>query len=122
MVHRSYPEYWGGWSTSTSPRSSPRVRLLVETGIDDPIFPAEIARQTVAQLQTVYAALGARDGLYHDVFAGGHQWHGEMAYPFLDRFLRQGQPARTGSECRPKLQAADVVGARRAAEDPPHRP
>jgi hypothetical protein len=70
--------------------------LLVETGIDDPIFPADVARQTVAQLRTVYAALGAEDCLYHDVFSGGHQWHGEMAYPFLDRFLRQEQPAPAG--------------------------
>ncbi len=70
--------------------------MLVESGIDDPIFPADVARQTVAQLRVVYAALGADEHLYHDVFAGGHQWHGEVAYPFLDRFLhaaRRGAPA-----------------------------
>ncbi len=69
--------------------------MLVESGIDDPIFPVEVARQTVAQLRAVYAALGAEDNLCHDVFAGGHQWHGEVAYPFLDRFLGQEQPALT---------------------------
>ncbi len=67
--------------------------MLVESGVDDPIFPAEVARKTVARLRAVYAALGAEDRLYHDVFAGGHQWHGEMAYPFLDHFLREAQPA-----------------------------
>ena len=70
--------------------------MLVESGADDPIFPAEVARQTVAQLRAVYAALGAEDHLYHDVFAGGHQWHGDIAYPFLDRFLGKEQPALAG--------------------------
>ncbi len=67
--------------------------LLVETGTEDPIFPAEVARQTVAQLRVVYASLGVEDRLYHDVFSGGHQWHGQVAYPFLDRFLREEEPA-----------------------------
>jgi dienelactone hydrolase len=70
--------------------------MLVESGTEDPIFPAGVARKTVAQLRAVYAALGAEDHLYHDVFAGGHQWHGDMAYPFLDRFLREEQPAPSG--------------------------
>jgi dienelactone hydrolase len=70
--------------------------MLVESGSEDPIFPAEVARKTVARLRGVYAALGAEGHLYHDVFAGGHQWHGEVAYPFLDRFLREEQPALSG--------------------------
>ena len=32
--------------------------------------------------------LGAPDdALAHDVFDGGHQWHGDRAYPFLERWL-----------------------------------
>ena len=30
------------------------------------------------------------DALHHDVFAGGHRWHGEQAYPFLARHLALG--------------------------------
>jgi hypothetical protein len=35
------------------------------------------------------------DRLAHDVFEGGHQWHGTEALPFLDRWLgHDGGPAR----------------------------
>lgn len=63
--------------------------MLVETGRDDDLFPEESARETVSRLRRVYAAVGAPDdALVHDVFDGGHQWHGVEAYPFLDRWLR----------------------------------
>jgi dienelactone hydrolase len=66
---------------------APRA-LLVETGSDDPIFPEAAARDTVAQLAPVWAALGAPEGtLEHDVFAGGHEWHGARAGAFLERTL-----------------------------------
>ncbi|MGZ4754935.1 MAG: alpha/beta hydrolase family protein, partial [Acidimicrobiia bacterium] len=63
--------------------------LLVETGTDDALFPEAVARTTVAQLRTVYGCLGASDdALAHDVFEGGHQWHGAQAGEFLDRWLK----------------------------------
>jgi dienelactone hydrolase len=66
---------------------APRA-LLAESGTDDLIFPVAAARDTVAQLHRVYAALGAPDdALVHDVFEGGHQWHGELAYDFFARHL-----------------------------------
>ena len=61
--------------------------LLVETGTGDDIFPLAAAEATVAQLCRVYERLGAADRLEHDVFDGGHQWHGDLAYPFLARSL-----------------------------------
>jgi dienelactone hydrolase len=62
--------------------------LLVETGTGDNIFPAPAAIETVARLRDVYAALGAPPAaLEHDVFDGGHGWHGVAAYPFLERWL-----------------------------------
>jgi hypothetical protein len=78
--------------------------LLVETGTEDPIFPAEVARQTVAQLRVVYGSLGVEDRLYHDVFSGGHQWHGQLAYPFLDRFLRDEEAAGAERAGRPEVR------------------
>ncbi|MDQ1532753.1 MAG: hypothetical protein QOF28_514 [Actinomycetota bacterium] len=65
---------------------APRA-LLVETGTDDPIFPVTAAREAFATLTHVYDALGVRERLVHDVFEGGHRWHGERAYPFLEREL-----------------------------------
>jgi dienelactone hydrolase len=61
--------------------------LLVETGTDDLIFPVAGARREMARLARVYEAVDASDRLEHDVFEGGHRWHGERAYPFLDRWL-----------------------------------
>lgn len=62
--------------------------LLVESGRDDDLFPAPVAVAEMAKLQQVYEATGAVEGsLVHDVFDGGHQWHGVEAYPFLERWL-----------------------------------
>jgi dienelactone hydrolase len=64
--------------------------LLVESGRDDDIFPLEAAEATVAELRRVYDHLDSPDTsgcLEHDVFDGGHQWHGERAYLFLERWL-----------------------------------
>ena len=61
--------------------------LLIESGTDDDIFPVATARAEVDKLRVVYDSLGAGDLLVHDVFDGGHQWHGVKAYEFLDRWL-----------------------------------
>ena len=62
--------------------------MLVESGRADDLFPALVAEEEVAKLRGVYQATGApRDSLVHDVFDGGHQWHGTEAYPFLERWL-----------------------------------
>jgi dienelactone hydrolase len=62
--------------------------LLVESGTQDLIFPAESARATVTALRTVYAHLGAPvEALTHDVFDGDHRWHGTDVEPFLRRWL-----------------------------------
>jgi len=66
---------------------APRA-LLAENGIDDLIFPVDAARATVASLRRVYAALGApEDALVHDVFEGGHMWHGTQTSEFFSRWL-----------------------------------
>jgi hypothetical protein len=47
-----------------------------------------VAARTVAEMRQVYDALDAEtDALVHDIFDGGHQWHGEVAYGFLERWL-----------------------------------
>ncbi|MHB8467884.1 MAG: alpha/beta hydrolase family protein [Acidimicrobiales bacterium] len=65
---------------------APRA-LLVETGTEDNIFPVDAARSTMAALAEVYAALEVGDRVEHDVFEGGHKWHGDVAYPFLEKWL-----------------------------------
>jgi dienelactone hydrolase len=62
--------------------------MLVESGTDDLIFPVDPARETVARLRPLYRdAPGGPDALVHDVFEGGHQWHGERVAAFLERWL-----------------------------------
>jgi len=68
--------------------------LLVETGTDDDLFPAPVATAEMGKLRGVYRSLGAGDRLVHDVFAGGHEWHGVEAYPFLDRWIGPVVPPR----------------------------
>jgi fermentation-respiration switch protein FrsA (DUF1100 family) len=66
---------------------APRA-LLAENGTEDIIFPFEAAQETVASLRKIYAQLGAPDGaLVHDVFEGGHMWHGTESPAFLEKFL-----------------------------------
>lgn len=61
--------------------------LLVETGLDDPIFPCGSAVRTVGEVRRVYEHFGAGANLKHDLFDGGHQWHGKLALPFFSRHL-----------------------------------
>jgi len=65
---------------------SPRP-LLIESATEDPLFSLTSAESSMAQLRSVYEGLGAGDALVHDVFVGGHQWHGDLAYSFLERWL-----------------------------------
>ena len=65
--------------------------LLVQTGRGDDIFPLPAAVETVSRLRRVYELLSPDDAggerLRHDVWEGGHEWHGPPAYEFLDRWL-----------------------------------
>ncbi len=64
--------------------------LLVASGRDDLLFPVATAEASVRRLGAVYEAASAGDRLVHDVFDGEHEWHGALAYPFLDRWLHRG--------------------------------
>lgn len=68
--------------------------LLVESGRQDPLFPYQVAEETVAALRRLYDHLGTPGALEHDVFDGGHRWHGERAAAFLGRHLRADTSSR----------------------------
>jgi dienelactone hydrolase len=61
--------------------------LFIESGTQDPLFPAATAAESVRRTRLVYEHEGAADRLVHDVFEGEHQWHGTNAIPFLHRWL-----------------------------------
>jgi hypothetical protein len=61
--------------------------LLIESGGDDDLFPAQVATVEFTKLRSVYESLGVAERVEHDVFDGGHEWHGVVAYRFLERWL-----------------------------------
>ena len=61
--------------------------MLIESGTEDLLFPVAAATESVRRTRLVYEQQGAADRLVHDVFEGGHQWHGTEALAFLDRWL-----------------------------------
>ena len=64
--------------------------LLVETGTRDELNGASGLKNVVSQLRIMrkaYRLLGAPENLKHDVFAGGHRWHGVEAIPWMLRHL-----------------------------------
>lgn len=61
--------------------------LFIESGTQDDIFPIEATRRALAALQAIYAVFEADDRLGADFFEGEHQWHGALAYPWLERWL-----------------------------------
>ena len=81
--------------------------MLVESGTEDLLFPVAAAAESVRRTRLVYEQHGAADRLVHDIFEGGHQWHGTEALPFLDRWLGHRRPA-----------AQDRRSPRRAAVQP----
>jgi len=61
--------------------------LLIEHGIEDPIFPIQATRQAYQDLARVYALLNRADHLEADYHAGGHCFGGGKVFAFLDRWL-----------------------------------
>jgi dienelactone hydrolase len=62
--------------------------MLIESGTGDDLFPTAVATAGYEKLRSVYADLGAGDDrIALDVFEAGHQWHGEAAYTFLEKWL-----------------------------------
>jgi hypothetical protein len=64
---------------------SPRP-LQVQDGISDGIFPIDDVRRAVAQSRRYYP--GALAGAFDfEAFAGGHEFRGDIAWPFLSKHL-----------------------------------
>ena len=65
---------------------SPRP-LFIESGLNDPIFPIETAKEALAEISRVYDKEGASESLSYDFFDGGHEVSGRKAYDWLTRTL-----------------------------------
>jgi dienelactone hydrolase len=60
---------------------------LWECGAADPHVPADWIEPMLQRQGSVYSALGVADRLTTDRWEGGHQWHGDVAYPLLAKVL-----------------------------------
>lgn len=67
---------------------------LWEVGTRDELIAPDWADAALARIRRAYRAAGAEEGLRVDRFDGGHQWHGDAAYPLLDAVLKPEARAR----------------------------
>lgn len=61
--------------------------LFVEHGLKDPIFPLDAAKFAFEKIKRVYDLTGKPQNLKMSIFDGGHQFNGEGAFEWLERFL-----------------------------------
>lgn len=71
------------WISLIAPRP-----LFLESGANDPIFPAAGFARAAEQLRSFYAAEGAEDRLATDCFPGIHEISGRITYDWLVRTLK----------------------------------
>jgi dienelactone hydrolase len=61
--------------------------LLFESAEQDGCFPIAHTRHGFARVRAGYRVFGAEDKVQQDIWPAGHEWHGDVAYPFLDHAL-----------------------------------
>ncbi len=61
--------------------------LLFESAERDGCFPIHHTRQGYARIRDGYKVFGAEAAVAQDVWPAGHEWHGEVAYPLVDKVL-----------------------------------
>jgi len=61
--------------------------LLFESAEQDGCFPIRYTKEGFARVRAGYKVFGAEDAVAHDTWPAGHEWHGAVAYPFVDRAL-----------------------------------
>ena len=64
--------------------------VLIETGDQDPLNGHRGLANVTEQIEIMrrtYRLFGQEAAVVHDVFAGGHRWHGTLAIPWLKEQL-----------------------------------
>ena len=64
--------------------------VLFESAEYDSCFPVKFTRQGFARIRDGYRVFGAEDAVRQDIWPAGHEWHGTMAYPFVEKVLGEG--------------------------------
>ena len=61
--------------------------LLIESGLDDQHYTIEVVHEAYRRVQHAYHVASADERVDIDVFAGGHRFNGEKAFPWIERWL-----------------------------------
>ena len=61
--------------------------VVFESAKGDRWFPVVYTKQGFARIRAGYKIFGSENAAHHDVFPGGHVWHGERALPLVDKML-----------------------------------
>jgi hypothetical protein len=61
--------------------------VVFESARDDGCFPIRYTQEGFARIRAGYRTFGAEQAAVQDVWPAGHEWHGTMAYPAVDRVL-----------------------------------
>lgn len=61
--------------------------VLFESAEHDGCFPIRYTRQGFSRIKAGYQVFGAEGRAQQDVWPAGHEWHGVMAYPLVDKVL-----------------------------------
>jgi len=61
--------------------------VLFESAEFDSCFPIRYTKGGYARIRAGYRVFGAEDACRQDVWPSGHEWHGVVAYPFVDKVL-----------------------------------
>lgn len=62
--------------------------VLFESAARDGCFPIRFTKEGFARVRAGYKVFGAEEAVAQDVWDAGHEWHGDLAYPFVDKVLR----------------------------------
>ena len=62
--------------------------VVFESSLYDDCFPIKYCREGFARIREGYGVFGAKDDVAQDTWDAGHEWHGELAYPMMDRSLK----------------------------------
>ena len=61
--------------------------LLFESAEKDNCFPIRYTREGFARVRAGYKVWGAEESTIQDIWSAGHEWHGAVAYGFVDKVL-----------------------------------
>ncbi|NLE38979.1 MAG: hypothetical protein GX621_13230, partial [Pirellulaceae bacterium] len=61
--------------------------VLFESAEHDPCFPIRHVKEGFTRVREGYRVFDAEEAARQDIWPAGHEWHGTVAWPFIDRIL-----------------------------------